>query len=418
MKYFFFLFLLFSSQLAHAGVDEDLRKQLDFFSVKSIPTIKQNSNRYQYELGKRLFISNLLSGNKDISCMTCHNPKFGTSDNKMLSQTHDGKGILRRNSPTLFNLGLPSRNDMFHDGRVKFNPSDKTFSTPEAAFNGNNPSRKDITSKMSMAVSMQSLFPIVNNDEMRGSNGQNEIANAKTNLEAWDLIVQRVSKNSDIKKYIDLAYPNQEINIGHLGEAMGQFIAEEFYSNGSPFHQYLAGNNKALSDQEKRGLNVFINRGLCIACHQGGELGLNNFYASVGVPQFGAKPFKLDYGRAEVKGNEDRKLFFKTPSLLNLAVSAPYMHNGAFETIRDVINHYSNIRVFLDSYDLNPTQRDTLPVEVEVLNDAKSRNEIFNSIQAPFLRRGLNLTEDEKDDLEAFLTNGLLDPKFKNFYFR
>lgn len=416
MKILLLLFL-FINQLALAeDIDQYLKKQIQFFSIKPIPDHQNIKNRAQVELGKRIFISPLISGNKNVSCMTCHNPKFGSSDGKMLGLTQDGKNILRRNSPSLFNTGLPSRTDMFHDGRVSFNSSNHTFKTPEENFNGSNPKRSDITNKLNSALSMQTIFPMVSNDEMRGNLGDNEIANAKTNVEAWSLIVKRITDNSELNELLKKAYPNEnDFNIGHIGEALGQFIREEFYSNGSPFNRYLKGEVLALTPNEKNGLKIFIDRGKCIACHQGGELGLANFYASVGVPQFGAKPSKLDLGRAEVSGFSDRKLFFKTPSLLNLAVTAPYMHNGAYQSIRDVINHYSNIKIFLSSFDLPMNRTANLPVEVEVLNDPKSINDIFNSIQAPFLRNGLNFSEDEKDDLEAFLTNGLLDPKFKNF---
>lgn len=397
------------------NIDDVLKKHIDFFGIKPIPKILTTNNRALYDLGKHLFIAPIIAGNRNISCMTCHDPKLGTSDAKRLSQTHDGQSILKRNSQSLFNVGLPSRNHMFWDGRVSYNPSNKTFSTPEQSFNGDNPSRKDITEKMSSALAMQVIFPMVSHEEMRGTLGENEIANAKNNIEAWDLIVARLQRHPKFSQQIKAAYPNEtQINIGHIGEALATFIKEEFYSNGSPFHRYIEGDLTALSSRQKEGMRIFIERGKCIACHQGGELGLNNFYASVGVPQYGAKPFNLDIGRGAISGEEFKKHWFRTPSLLNLKVTAPYFHNGAYNTIRDVINHYSNIQVFLDSFDLNTDERSKLPVEVEVMNDAQSRSVIFQSIQAPFLRKGLNFTEDEKDALEDFLSNGLMDPKFEN----
>lgn len=409
----FILLLCISS--AHAeNIDSILRKDIDFFEIRPIPEKQLIQNRPLVELGKRLFISPILSGNKNISCMTCHDPKLGTSDGKILSQNHNGKDVLARNSQNLFNTGLPSRIHLFWDGRVSFNPQDKTFQTPEESFNGLNPKRADITSKMSSALSMQAIFPIASMEEMRGSFGENEISNAKTNLEAWDLITQRVQSHPGMKQLLLKAYPNQQLfNIGHLGEALAAFIREEFHSDGSPFHRYLKGDITAMNAKEKEGLRVFIQRGKCIACHQGGELGLNTFYASVGVPQFSKRPFGIDLGRGNIQGENFKKYFFRTPSLLNLSSTGPYMHNGAYETIRDVINHYSNIEIFSDAFDLNSDRLNQIPVEIEINHDPKAKREIFNSIQAPFLKRGLNFTEDEKDALEAFLTNGIMDPKFK-----
>jgi cytochrome c peroxidase len=410
-----FIFVLFSSKsFAGDTLDNYLRYQLNFFSVKPMENQNNNSNRFQYELGKQIFISPLISGNKNISCMTCHSPMKGTGDNRATSLTQDRKNILTRNSPPLFNLGQNNTNYMFHDGRVSFDPSTRIFNSPEDSFNGSNPVHKEITDVLTSALSMQVLFPMATNDEMRGNIGENEISNATSNIEVWNLITKRIIYDSVLLNLLKKSYPNiSNFNIGHIAEALGQFIKEEFYSNGSPFNQYLLGNDQALTEQEKRGLDLFLDKGKCIACHQGETLGLNSFFASVGVPDIGAKPHSLDIGRGAVKGEEFKKYFFKTPSLLNLAVTGPYMHNGAFRTIRDVINHYSDIKTSLQNYKLSDDQINSSPVELEVLNDQKSIQTILNSMQAQFLKRGLNFSESEKDDLEAFLTNGLLDPKFK-----
>jgi len=417
-KLFILSFLMFSANSLRAeSVDEALRKYINFFGINTIPTHQKISNRAQIELGKHLFIAPIISGNRNINCLTCHDPMKGTSDALSLSQTHDGKGILKRNSQHLYNTGLKTRVHMFWDGRVSFNPTTKEFQTPEVSFNGPNPIRSDITEVMTSALSMQVIFPMVNDLEMKGRVGENEIANAKTNLEAFDLIVKRLIKHPKFKSQIIAAYPDVElskINIGHIGEALAEFIREEFHSEGAPVHQYVKGDLKALSERQKLGFLTFIEKGKCNACHMGGEFGNNTFYASVGVPQFGARPFSKDIGRGEIKGEEFKKYFFRVPSLINLKVTAPYFHNGAYTTIRDVINHYSNIEIFSSSFDLSSDRRSSFPVEVEVevITHPVDQREIFQSIQAPFLKKGLNFTEIEKDALEDFLTNGLMDPKF------
>lgn len=409
-----FLFI-FAFNLRAENIDTVLREHINFFEIKPLEPLKTTSNRAMIDLGRHLFIAPIISGNRDISCRTCHDPSLGTSDGKALSQTHDGKGILQRNSQSLFNVGLSTRVHMFWDGRVTYHPGMKVFTTPEPAFNGERPSRKDITEAMSSALAMQAIFPMVSREEMRGRNGENEIANAKTNLEAWDLIVKRLIKHPHFKGQIEAAYPNiplEKINIGHMGEALALFINEAFYSNGAPVFRYIKGDLNALSPKEKEGFRLFIEKGKCIACHMGGEFGNNTFYASVGVPQFGARPMALDIGRGAIKDESFKRLFFRVPSLINLAATAPYMHNGAYTSIRDVINHYSNIKIFLESFDLTPERRAEFPVEVEVLSDLKTKTEIYNSIVAPFLKTGLHFTEDEKDALEAFLKTSLMDPSF------
>lgn len=423
----FFMFCLIANSYAFAApikstssisisIDAFLREKIEFFGIQALKPLPKNPNTAQLELGRRLFMETELSGNRNISCMTCHHPRAGTSDLLPLSRTHDNAGILRRNSQSLFNLGHHSF--MFWDGRVHFDSKTNIFTTPEK----NLPS--SITNVLTSALSAQAMFPMVSREEMRGAPGENEIADAKTNLEAWEKIVTRLlsqtSQNPRHKSYPDLfkqAYPQvqlEKINIAHVAEAIGAFEKEQFQSLGSPFFRYLNGETSALSDKQKRGFVVFVDSGKCIACHQGGELGNNSFFTSVGVPQWGADPVAPDKGRGEIGGETFRNYFFRTPSLLNAAYTAPYMHNGAFLTLRDVINHYSNIRTSLEKYEIPPETYSSMPVAVSVMRDPLELQKLWSSIQAPFLRQGLMLSEGDKDDLEAFLTEALSDPQWKN----
>lgn len=414
----FMLIILSFVSFAHAeNIDSVLRQRIDFFQINALDPLPPQENRAQIELGRRLFMETNLSGNRNISCLSCHQPRSGTSDALALSRTEDNKGILRRNSQGLFNAGRPGHTFMFWDGRVHFNEKTHTFTTPEK----NLPA--EITNVLTSALSAQALFPMVSMEEMKGRPGDNEIADAKTNLQAWERILARLknedSTNRRVRPYKELfraAYPEitlEKINIGHVAEAIGRFEREQFQTTGSPFNQYLRGDNQALTEKQKRGFLVFVDRGKCIACHQGGELGLNSFFASVGVPQWGARPMKRDLGRGEVNNETFRSFFFKTPSLLNVGLTAPYMHNGAFANLRDVINHYSNIKTSLANYVIADSTHQSMPVEVELLNDSSTLADVFNSIQAPFLRNGLNFTEEEKDDLESFLRDALTDPAWK-----
>lgn len=409
-----FICIFLSVESSAATMDEYLRQKIVFFGLTTISPLPKNPNTAQVDLGRRLFMDVNLSGNKNISCKTCHNPMAGTSDALPLSRTEDSKGILRRNSQTLFNLSEHSF--MFWDGRVHYDKNSKTLTTPEK----NLP--KAIADVMTSALSAQAIFPIVSKEEMKGARGENEIADAKNNIEAWSRVVDRLIKeestNPRHKSYAELfkqSYPQtkiEDINIGHVGEAIGAFEKEQFQSYGAPYFRYIEGDLTALTEQEKRGFAVFVDRGKCIACHQGAELGNNTFFTSVATPQWGATPLKVDYGRAEVSNEDFRKYFFRTPSLINVALSAPYMHNGAFVNLREVINHYSNVRNSLKNYTIPKNVELSMPVPVGVINGPLELNEIWNSIQAPFLRQGLNLSESEIADLEAFLTNALTDPKW------
>lgn len=412
-------FLVFAVTGHATETDARLQKYIQQFNMRAMDEKLSPSHSPKYNLGKILFETKLISGNKNISCRTCHDPAKGTSDGLALSQTHDGRGVLKRNSLSLFNTGLKNSVHMFWDGRVSFNPETKTFITPEPRFNGANPSASAITKVMTSALAMQAIFPILSREEMRGAAGENEVANESDNLKAWDLVVERLRKNPELKNRFAEAFPEissgsagEKITIGHVGEALSHFIREEFYSDGSPFNRYLKGELNAMTDSQKEGMRIFVERGRCVACHDGGQLGDHTFYQSVGAPQLGARPAALDKGRADVTGLQSDTMLFRVPTLLNLKLTAPYMHNGAYETIRDVINHYSEPRSFLEAFDINLDRSMTFPVEIEVKNSPRDIAQIFQTIQTPFLREGLHFTEEEKDYLEDFLANALTDPKW------
>lgn len=408
----------FSDELDHL-----LRNRIEFYNIRPIQVLPQNPNRAQVELGKFLFAEKNLSGNRRISCQTCHDPMTGTSDARPMSQTENNKGILRRNSPGLFNVGLSTHPFMFRDGRVHFDSSTKILTTPEEALNGASPKAYEIASVLTSALSAQALFPLVTSDEMMGLKGENEIADAEGRLEAWDKIIERIKKESpsglSTESYAELfvkAYPETEltkINIGHVGEAIAAFEREEFQSTGSPFQKYLRGNDRGMTLAQKRGFAVFLGRGHCINCHQGGELGKGDLFASVGTPQWGAAPLVLDKGRAEPTGDAKRNFFFKVPSLLNIKLTAPYMHNGAFQTIREVIEHYNHVSESLNDFSVTAQRQSKIPVKVGVAKHPLILDDIWLASQSglfPELKNRLRLTDREKDYLETFLTEALTDP--------
>lgn len=410
----------FSDELDHL-----LRNRIEFYNLQPVKRLPENPNRSLVELGHFLFEEKKLSGNRRISCRTCHEPKTGTSDTFPMSQTEDSKGILRRNAQSLFNVGQASRAFMFWDGRVHRDPKTKVFTTPELALNGENPKASEITSVLTSALAAQALFPLVSNNEMMGNKGENEIADAESRLEAWDRIIARIKKENptgvDTTTYVELfsrAYPEttpDKINIGHVGEAIAAFEREEFQSTGSPFQQYLRGDNKAMTLAQKRGFAVFLGRGHCINCHLGGELGKGDLFASVATPQWGAVPLTLDKGRAEVINDQKRNFFFKIPSLLNLRLTAPYMHNGAFQTIREVIEHYNHLDDTLGAFKISRERQDKIPVPVKVANHPLILDDIWLSSQSgltPELKNRLRLTDREKDYLETFLREALTDSKW------
>jgi cytochrome c peroxidase len=437
MKKNIFLALSFSLFLPRAYTEDKsafdyiLRKRIDFYHIEPLKILPINTNRFQVELGKRLFSEKNMSGNRRMACINCHNPKKGTSDGFPMSQSENGKSILKRNSPGLFNIGMNEKSFMFWDGRVHYDFKNKIFTTPEAALNGPNPKAKEITSTLTSALSAQAIFPLVSHNEMLGEKGENDIADAKDNLQAWDRILSRLkndqSHNSQLRSYSQLftqAYPNtpiEKINIGHVAESIAAFEREEFQSTGSPFQRYLKGENKAMSHNQKLGLMVFLGNGKCINCHQGSELGNNSLFASVGAPQWGEAPLILDKGRGEVVNESKKNFFFRVPSLLNISLTAPYMHNGAFQTIRAVIDHYDHVSESLNEFEVNNERRNTIPVEVTIEKDPLQLDDIWLSSQSgltPKLKNRLFLSPIDKENLEIFLKEALTDSKWAKIKFK
>lgn len=417
----FFLSLLFCSSALYSSekslvLDSLIRPRLKMLHMDGLQPIKSD-NFIRYELGKKLFSDKLLSGNKRISCQTCHNPNTGTSDQMPMSQTENGQGILRRNAPHLFNSGLGMKKHMFWDGRVEYDFTKKIFNTPEPSLNGPAPKAPEITTAMTSALAAQALFPMVTSIEMMGLKGENDIADSKTNLEAWEKIVKRVKAKDEYRQMLQKAFPQwpvEKITIGHLAEAIATFEKMEFQSTGSPFQKYLRGDNDAMSNQQKRGFVIFMNK--CLSCHSGNELGDNTLFASVAAPQWGAKPLSLDKGRGEITGKATQSFFFKTPSLMNVALTAPYMHNGSLQSLREVLNHYNHLNKSLDGFEADGNRRAKIPVEVEIEKRPGMLDEIWLSSQAgtnPKIQNRLFLTDLEKDYLEIFLKEALTDPKWR-----
>jgi cytochrome c peroxidase len=392
---------------------------------KIIPTA---SKREVSRLGSMLFHEVELSGNRNINCASCHHPRFGTGDSVPFSIGEGGvglgpqrlqknAGVTRRHSPHLLNLGYPDITEMFWDGRVSRNPSNGQLLTPEPALNGANPEKSDIAKALTSALAAQAIFPLVNALEMRGESG-NDIADTDGNLAAWSAIMKRLLEGNSAQKYqtqFSKAYPKQKkFNIGHVGQALGVFIGNAFNIVDTPYDRYLLGDRSALKESEKRGLLVFTGRGKCIKCHNGAHL--SNFeYKTVGVPQLTPIAFKepFDEGRFEVTGQKRDLFKFKTPSLRNLMITAPYMHNGAFDSLEKVIDHYSDPAKSLSNFRLDSVDLSAYTSSFVVDQD-KLRNKLrINLISIGEVRRGLALTAKEKADLLVFLKNGLLDYRFQ-----
>lgn len=280
-------------------------------------------------LGELLFSDPILSRDRTISCASCHKPAFAFADTTAVSfGVQNRPGI--RNTPSAMNLSL--NRTFFWDGRAK-------------------------------SLEEQALAPIANPDEM-----DLPVAEA----------VQRLNADEKYRQYFRELFnaPPDSIN---LAIAIAAFERTLETSN-SPFDNWkFTDDPRAVSDAAKRGFALFNEKGKCIKCHFGADFTANEF-RNIGL--FNGRELN-DSGRAVISGDKTATGKFKTPGLRNVALTAPYMHNGMFKTLREVIDFYNEPDKFVNK----AIDRDTI------------------------LARPLGLTEEEKNDLLAFLRS-LTDKRF------
>jgi cytochrome c peroxidase len=380
-------------------------------------------------LGRALFFDKVLSGNRNISCATCHHPAAATGDALSVSIGEGGFGtgaarqlgagtLIPRNAPPLFSLGARGADALFWDGRVRIDPATRVLQTPEPALNGPRPAAAALAAELTTALAAQACFPVTSDAEMRGQPGDNEIADAADNLEVWRRLMARLVGTAGgtvggIPEYRALfaaAYPGvgsfDDLTFGHAARAIAAYEAFTFTGADTPYDRYLQGETAALTDTEKRGAILFFGRAGCARCHGGPQLSDFRFHG-VAVPQVGpGKDFAFeDTGRALVTGNPADRYQFRTPPLRGVALSGPWMHDGAYTSLAEVVRHYIDPVRSLFAYDatqLAPLLRPTVD------RDA-GRNQARANALAVQLVGGVRLSPADVDDLVAFL-GALTDP--------
>ena len=266
----------------------------DVFQDRILPPVIPSNNPLTeegIELGKKLFFDKKLSVNGSQSCADCHKPSNSFTDARQYSIGVDNiQGT--RNSMPLFNLAWNYDDRFFWDGRE-------------------------------LSLERQVFDPITNPIEMH-----NTIAN----------LVQELQIDSEYPEMFLKAFGTEIIDSVQIGKAIAQY-ERTIISAYSKFDKYLLGQT-TLTIQEEEGFNIFMDeeRGDCFHCHgnENNPLWTDNKFHNNGLDNNFS-----DLGLGAVTGNPNDNGKFKTPSLRNLEFTAPYMHDGRFSTIDEVINHYS-----------------------------------------------------------------------------
>ena len=274
--------------------------------------------REKVELGRLLFFDKVLSGNRNISCATCHHPEFGSGDAVALplGEGPSGRGPDRqagsdpgatvhgrvpRNSPPLWNLGAREFTRLFYDGRVE--------ADTEGRFPGGfaTPANWRLPVGLEGVLAAQAMFPVTSHDEMAGQRGENEIADAlagrpsTAHSNAWQRLAQRLQK---IPEYVDrfrAAFPSrirkaEQIRFVDAANAIAAFEAAAFRSDRSPYDALLR-REAALPESAEAGRLLFYGKARCGSCHSGKFQTDHDFHA-IAMPQIG--PGKGDGRRHEL----------------------------------------------------------------------------------------------------------------------
>jgi cytochrome c peroxidase len=239
------------------------------------------------ELGKILFFDVRLSANGMVSCTSCHEPDHGFAGSTPLSKGVTGKPGARH-VPTLINRAWGK--SQFWDGRAP-------------------------------TLESQVIFPVTDPNEMGMTT---------------DLVVQRVR---GIKGYAPLfaaAFGDDAVNFERIAKAIATF-QRTIVSGNSPYDRYLAGDKSALTKQQKEGLDFFNRKGECAECHSGPNL-TNEKFANVGIGMDRTVP---NLGREAVTNKRGDFGKFKIPTLRDVTRRGPYMHDGRFKTLAEVLDLYS-----------------------------------------------------------------------------
>ncbi len=318
-------------------------------------------NQQKILLGKMLFWDPLLSGNKDVACASCHHPSFGFSDGLDLSIGVNGQGLgTARHFSSPNTIPFAKRN---------------AISIVNSAFNGISAfgTYDPVTAPMFFdnrvqSLELQSLEPIKAMEEMRG----------KSFLSA-DILDSIVNRLKNIPQYVQLfndAFRTQNaISSQNLGKAIASY-ERTILSNHSAYDEYIRGNKTAMTSGQIQGMNDFVSNG-CVSCHSG--------------PMFSDYKLHLlsvpDNAKESTDAGANGSYAFRTPSLRNLSLTAPYMHSGVFRSLDAVLNFY------------------------EQVGNRRSQNPHVSSAQ---LDNNLRRIGDRDKQLIIQFLNALNDPNFDN----
>lgn len=356
-------------------LDDEVRAAINANALTGDPTqgrVLPSIDDPLAQLGKKLFFSKSLSGDMDTACASCHHPALGGGDGLSLPvgvgavdpdvvgpgrTRSDGLPNVGRHSQSVFNAGLYDAG-LFWDSRVESigkeanrNGAGSGIRTPDTALNVEDPLAGP------NLVAAQARFPVTINSEMRGS-----LMPGASDQEVREHLAARIGDygsgqgeltNNNWLAEFQTAFMSSEtaenlITFDNIALAIGEYQRSMVFID-TPWKAYVEGNTAAISERAKEGALLFYgstaNADLeCVQCHSG-DFFTDEDHHTIGFPQIG--PGKGDdvggdgdFGREQQTADTAHRYRYRTPTLLNLAATAPYTHTGAHSGLAEAVAHY------------------------------------------------------------------------------
>ena len=425
------LALLLSQGIASANptsnIDDDIRLLIQAHQLTGnaahgvrVPSIQSP----KAQLGMKLFFSRTLGGDGSTACVSCHHPVLGGGDGLSLPigvgsarpeiigpnrrMKNNSDITVPRNAPTIFNVALWKQH-MFHDGRVK-KLDDYSIMTPDVPLN-----TADALGGENL-VQAQARFPITSMEEMRGG-----FLGGEMNQTLRRSLTERLKKNWE--KSFRVAFndyhsdSNDLITEQNMSEAIADYERSQLFVN-NPWKAYVEGDAQAISEQAKRGARLFFapqNKGgaNCASCHSGDFFTDEQFY-NAAIPPIGKGKHKHDgdtdmddQGCYLITKKPHDKYRFRTPSLLNVEVTGPWGHNGAYTSLEAITKHMLNPKKAAKNYRKSQ-------VKQAGINFSKTKKNIKTLLRSKVDVKAMpNASQQDVNDLVAFMKT-LTDPCVKS----
>jgi len=387
------------------------------------------------QLGMKLFFTKSLGGVQDAACVTCHHPVLGGGDNLSLSIGieaiesdllgegrisdpsgkfyHDGFATVPRNAPTTYNIALWKRS-LFWDGRVENvvnNGVVEGIRTPDTALGV-----VDVNAGANLAIA-QARFPVTSRDEMRSdfeTNASNDVVRDHIARRLSDTNATDYIANTWSEEFTPI-YGENNITYENIADAIGEYERSQVFVN-NPWNSYVKGDKTAVTDAAKRGAELFFSSygegGMnCVSCHSGDFFSDEGFHV-MAIPQVGVGKDANgdDLGRFLETGAD--KYAFRTPSLLNVEMTGPWGHSGAYTTLRGIVEHNINPDRAIENYDVTQLNENVI-TEKMLEHTQKALAQLHSNKLATISKhQNIDASDAQVNDIVEFL-KALTDPCLK-----